>query len=240
MYRVCADIQGVPMHNIPMSPRFDLDADDALQLLQECTKVMLLCSPNNPTGNSLKESEVLKLAESFEGLVVIDEAYIDFSPHSSYTRLLGSHPNLIVLQTLSKAWGLAGIRMGIAVASAEIIRILDKIKYPYNINALSMQKAMEALANHEQMKSQVADILDQRTWMKEELRKFEIVEEIYPSDANFLLARFTDPQKIYAYLLSRDIVVRDRSKVPGLDGCLRLTVGTQEENIKLITALKSL
>jgi len=240
MYRVCADIQGIPTQNIPMAPGFDLDALDALRLIHENTKVLFLCSPNNPTGNSLTESEVLKLVESFKGLVVIDEAYIDFSPNPSYSRFLASYPNLIVLQTLSKAWGLAGIRMGLAIASKEIIDLLSKIKYPYNVNTLSIQKALEVLGDVKNMQAEVTKILEQKVLLGETLKKFDFVHEVFPSDANFLLVRFEDPQKIYAYLLSRDIVVRDRSKVPGLDGCLRLTVGTSEDNIKLISALQSL
>ena len=239
MYRVCADIQGVETINIPLNQSFDIDIETTLIMASGC-KVLFLCTPNNPTGNSLDAESIKQLLTEFKGLVVIDEAYIDFSKSDSMTTLINDHSNLIVLQTLSKAWGLAGIRMGLAISNNEIISVLNKIKYPYNLNQLAIDKACEALSDQASKDQKVNEILEQRDILASELKDLSIVKKIFPSEANFLLVEFEDAKATYGMLLDRDIIVRDRSGVPGLPNCLRITVGTPEENRMLIKTLKEI
>ena len=201
------------------------------------TKLIMLCSPNNPTANSFDETEMISLLEGYNGLLVVDEAYIDFSSHKGLVRFIATYPNLVILQTFSKAWGLAGLRLGIAYASEAIITILNKIKYPYNVNMMTQQLVLEALNNVTAKDNWVFDIINQRNKLEKKLGTLSLVEKIYPSDANFILLRVKDAKQTYDYLVDNQIIVRDRSKVMQCDQCLRITVGTATENDLLINAL---
>ena len=203
-------------------------------------KAIYLCSPNNPTGNSLNRKDINQILDTFKGIVVVDEAYIDFSSLPSYTKDLSKYPNLVVFQTLSKAWGAAGIRLGMAFASPEIISVLNKIKYPYNVNQLTQEKALEILNNQETMKSQLTLILSERTRLQQELTAIPCVRKIYPTDANFILVDVGDADAVYQKLVDQGIIVRNRNKVVLCAGCLRITVGTEEENTALLNALKTM
>jgi len=204
------------------------------------SKILFLCSPNNPSGNSFNIKNVERLLLNFNGIVVIDEAYIDFSDQKSWLNRLEEFPNLIITQTLSKAYGLAGIRLGICFASKEIISVLNKIKPPYNINELTQQKALERLSIPEDVKNEIQNILQQRNWLAEKLKNIAFVEIIYPSHANFVLVKVDNAIKRYDQLIQKGIVVRNRTNQPGCENCLRFTIGTKTENEKLITTLKTL
>ncbi len=241
MYQVCADINNVRYNEVLLSEDFQLDIENFKKAITKNVKVAFVCSPNNPTGNSLKKDDILDFLQSFHGILVIDEAYIDFSSTSSYLELLDQYPNLVILQTFSKAWGMAGIRLGMAFASKEITSILNAIKYPYNVNVLTQQKALkEITSNKEQIANNVAQILDERKLLQTELKNLDIVKYIYPSDANFILAKVLDAKQTYKYLCDKEIIVRDRSNVALCEGCLRITVGTPEENKAFIKALKDM
>lgn len=240
MYKVCAEVNAVNVQQVLLTPDFDLDLDEIPNTFDATTKVIFLCSPNNPTGNLLSRDKIVEVLKRFYGLVVIDEAYIDFTRSKTFLNELKKYPNLLVLQTFSKAWGLAGLRLGMCFASEEIISILNKIKYPYNVNIRTQELALEALENAYKKDIWVDEILNQRNWLKAELKKLGLVEKIFPSDANFLLVRVQDAQSTYQYLMDRRIIVRDRSRVNLCYNCLRLTVGTPEENERLIQALKEL
>ncbi|MDR0431626.1 MAG: histidinol-phosphate transaminase [Tannerellaceae bacterium] len=237
MYQVAADINHVACHKIRLNDDFSLDASDLLQAVGPHTKLIFLCSPNNPTGNILSREEIYKVLSGFEGIVVIDEAYIDFSSSPTFLRELTQFPNLVVLQTLSKAWGGAGIRLGMAFASPEIVGILNKIKYPYNINQLTQERALELLNREEAMKGELLEILNERTRMETALREFPFVKKIFPSDANFLLVKVDDPNAIYHYLVEEGIIVRNRHTVTLCEGCLRITIGAPEQNKRLLERL---
>jgi histidinol-phosphate aminotransferase len=223
-----------------MLPDFRLDANQVINSITSSTKIIFLCSPNNPSGNLLERDKVEKILQHFTGLVVIDEAYIDFANDPGFVASLPRYSNLVVLQTLSKAWGLAGLRLGICFASEEIIHVLNKIKYPYNVNVATQQIALETLLKIDQMKARVDIILNEREKLKEALSTLKIVLKIFPSDANFLLVKVVNAKNVYQYLSKKGIVVRDRSSVTGCEDCLRITVGTPQENDQLINALKSL
>jgi histidinol-phosphate aminotransferase len=238
MYRVSADINDVECREVMLTREFQLDLDSMLGRVDKQTKLIFLCSPNNPTSNSLIREDILYLIESFEGLVILDEAYIDFSTGQSLLPELVNYPNLVVLQTLSKAWGMAGIRLGMAFASREIVQILTKIKYPYNINKLTQQFALDRLNRENEKNQAVENILRQRERLNRELKNFKMVKDILISDANFLMVRFEKPLELFRYLIARKIILRDRSRVPLCEGCLRITVGTEQENSMLMTALK--
>ena len=238
MYRVCAEICNVEYRDTLLDKYFQLDTRAMLDLVDENTKLMFLCSPNNPTSNRLATEDIAFLLESFDGIVVLDEAYSDFSGNTSFLSKLFSYPNLVILQTFSKAWGMAGIRLGMAFASREIVKVLTKIKYPYNINRLTQKFALERLDDETEKNEWVKTILTERTRLASELIKIRWVEDILPSDANFLMARFKNPDRILKYLTEHKIIVRDRSKLPLCEGFLRITVGTQTENDLLIKALK--
>ncbi len=238
MYQVAADIANVDLRKVPLNDNFQPDFDKLINSWDENTKIIFLCSPNNPTGNSLDPWIMEKILKDFDGIVVIDEAYIDFSIQPSFLELLGSYNNLVVMQTLSKAWGLAGIRLGMAFADKEIIDLFNKVKAPYNINQLTQEKALEVLNNTEKTKANIDIILKGRRLLESELAKFSYVLKIFPSDANFLLLKVKDADFLYKYLLSNKIVVRNRSKVHGCEGCLRISVGTPEENNILLDALR--
>lgn len=240
MYKVCAEVNAVNVQQVLLTPEFDLDVDEIPNTFDATTKVIFLCSPNNPTGNVLSRDRIMEVLKRFYGLVVIDEAYIDFTKSKSFLNELKKFPNLLVLQTFSKAWGLAGLRLGMCFGSEEIISILNKIKYPYNVNIRTQELALEALENAYRKDIWVDEILNQRTWLKRELENLPLVEKIFPSDANFLLVRVKDAQSTYQYLMNKRIIVRDRSRVNLCYNCLRITVGTPQENQKLIEALKEL
>ena len=204
------------------------------------TKAIFLCSPNNPSGNSFRREDLLKLVQSFDGLVVVDEAYIDFSTQDSLIEELSNYPNFIITQTLSKAYGMAGIRLGICIASEEIIAILNKIKPPYNINTLTQERAIDSLQDKESIQAQIKQLMDERSRLYDQLQGVSFVEKVYPSDANFLLVRVDDADKRYAQLIENDIVVRNRSLQYGCENCLRFSVGTADENKILIQTLNRL
>ncbi len=238
MYQVCADTHGIETLKVRLNKDFSLNAQDVLKAITPNTKIVFLCSPNNPTGNNLDEAEIRKILHGFDGIVVVDEAYIDFSPENTKTSWLANYKQLVILQTFSKAWGLAGIRLGMAFASEEIIAVMNKIKMPYNVNELTQKYATEAVKDVAQKEAYVAEILVARKRMEKELSKLDLVQEIYPSDANFLLIRTANPNEIYNFLINRKIVVRNRSNIALCEGCLRITIGQKEENDILLESLK--
>ena len=240
MYRVLANINRIFLDEVPLNNDFQLVTKDILNQISSQTKAIFLCSPNNPSGNSFRREDILTLLQSFTGLVVIDEAYIDFSTQKSLVSDLSSYPNLIITQTLSKAYGLAGIRLGICIASEEIIYILNKIKPPYNINSLTQERAISALTDWDTTQGQVTQLIAERKGLFAQLEKISFVEKVYPSDANFLLVRVDDANKRYAQLIQNNIVVRNRSKQVGCENCLRFSVGTPQENQILIETLNRL
>lgn len=240
MYEVSAEVNNVEFRKVRLTPDFDLDADELLRVAGRDSKLIYLCSPNNPSGNNLSRKAIYKVLTEFHGLVVVDEAYIDFSSGPSFLGELQKYPNLVVLQTFSKAWGAAAIRLGMAFASPEIIALLNKIKYPYNINQLTQEYALRLIADEERMKEQLVCILKGRTWLERRLRELPCVKRIYPSDANFILVRVTDANGIYNRLVAQGIIVRNRTNVTLCEGCLRITVGTEEENKKLIEELEKI
>lgn len=239
MYQVSADINDVPVIKVPLTADFQVDTKKVLAAITPKTKIVWICSPNNPSGNLLKRESILEILNHFGGLVVVDEAYIDFADEPSFVAELDNYPNLIVLQTFSKAWGLASLRLGMCFASEEIIRVLNKIKPPYNLSGATQQLLLEALDYVETKNQLVQDILAERARLRTNLTTLPLVKKIYPSDANFLLVQFEDAAAVMHYLLEEKIIVRDRSKVLLCDGCLRITVGTAEENQVLLDALKS-
>ncbi|SHJ91506.1 histidinol-phosphate aminotransferase [Tangfeifania diversioriginum] len=240
MYKVAASVNNVEVKKVSLTEDFQLDAEQMLNAADENTKLIFLCSPNNPTGNLLGKEAVLQLVKKFNGIIVLDEAYIDFAPGKSLLPELSNHSNLVILQTFSKAWGMAGIRLGMAFAAPEIISVLNKIKYPYNLNILTQEKAMELTDNREKVEKWVKRIIAERAKMAELLKNFPFVEKIFPSDANFLLVKMHDARGIYDYLAERGIVVRDRSKIHLCDDSLRITIGTSKENEQLLKALNDL
>ena len=240
MYRVLANINCVSLTEVPLNNDFQLITKKIINQISSQTKAIFLCSPNNPSGNSFRREDILTLLQSFTGLVVIDEAYIDFSTQKSLVSELSSYPNLIITQTLSKAYGLAGIRLGICIASEEIVDILNKIKPPYNINSLTQERAISALKDWDTTQEQITQLIAERKGLFAQLEKISFVEKVYPSDANFLLVRVDDANKRYAQLIENDIVVRNRSNQVGCENCLRFSVGTPQENQILIETLNRL
>lgn len=238
MYKVCASINDVEYRKVLLDENFQFTADSLLAATNLCTKLIWLCSPNNPTGNSLGRKEIVKLLTSFEGIVVLDEAYVDFASEGSFSEFLAQYPNLVILQTFSKAWGSAAIRLGMAFASAEIISVLNKIKYPYNVNILTQKQALSALKNVDQVKTWVNILLNERTILVNELKQLPLVQHIYPTDANFVLVKVPDANALYHYLVDKSIIVRNRNTVSLCMGCVRITVGTPEENRILLEELK--
>lgn len=237
MYEVSANINNVKIKKVPLTRDYQLNLPAIEEAIDDNTKLIFLCSPNNPTGNSLKREDIEVLLNNYFGLVIIDEAYINFSRYRSFTQELAEYPNLVVMQTLSKAWGLAALRIGMSFASAEVINIMNRIKPPYNINQASQELALKALDNVEEVNEMIREIVKGRQLLEERLPSLAVVQKIHPSDANFLLVQVTEPLKIYKFLLGKGIVVRDRSRVELCEGCLRITVGTPDENDKLIQAL---
>jgi histidinol-phosphate aminotransferase len=239
MYEVSANINNVKLNRVPLTEQFQLDLEALEQAIKPSTKIIWICSPNNPTGNSIDREAIEMILNNFDGLVVIDEAYINFSRQKSWLSDLQDYPNLVVLQTLSKAWGLAGIRLGMAFASPEIIGYLNKVKPPYNISEPVQELAIKALEEIGQVNDMIVTLVNERQNMVTSLLQNEEVLKIYPSDANFLLVKFKDASRLYKYFVEQGIVVRDRSNVVLCEGCLRITVGTPLENTKLLESLKS-
>lgn len=239
MYTVCADINNTPVRKALLNNDFTLDAQRVLSVCDDNTKLIFLCSPNNPSGNLLDSDEIEKVLTAFQGIVIIDEAYIDFAPDASWLPDLDKFPNLVILQTFSKAWGMAGIRLGMAFASEKIIGILNKIKYPYNLNILTQEVAGRLLTETENKEGWVEILLSERTKLINELKKIASVEYIYPSDANFVLVKINNAKQTYNTLIDEGTIVRDRSKVELCNDCLRITIGTPEENSIFINQLKA-
>jgi histidinol-phosphate aminotransferase len=238
MYAVSAGINDVEVKKVLLSENFELDSQKLLNTTNEKTKLVFLCSPNNPSGNLLSKTEIINILNNFNGLVVVDEAYIDFAPGESLLPEINQYPNLVVLQTFSKAWGLAGIRLGMAFASPEIIAVLNKIKFPYNINQLTQQRVMQSLQNVEEKETWVKTIISERAKLAKELEKLTFVQKVYPSDANFLLVKMDGARMKFDHLTNEGVIVRDRSKVSLCEDSLRITVGNPEENRELIEKLK--
>ena len=238
MYQVCADINDVEYRTVLLDENFEFQADKLLAACDANTKIIWICSPNNPTGNSLNRDEILKVIDRFEGIVIVDEAYIDFAQQLSLRQELPSHPNLIILQTMSKAWGSAAIRLGMAFASKEIVNIYNKVKYPYNVNLLTQQQALEMLKDPFEIDKYVKILLTERTRLMQAFQELPICEQIYKTDANFFLARMTDANAIYNYLVDKGIIVRNRNKIQLCQNCLRVTIGNRTENNELLAALR--
>ena len=239
MYQVSANINDVEARKVMLTEDFQLNLEGISEAIDKNTKLIFICSPNNPTGNSINRDDVETLLANFDGLVVVDEAYINFSRQKTFIQELTEYSNLVVLQTLSKAWGLAGLRVGMAFASEEIIEVMNKVKPPYNMNEASQQLALQALSNVDQVNGWIKETLAERDKLVLNLKKFDFVVDIYPSDANFILVKTTDPKGIYNFLVEKGIIVRDRSKVELCEGCLRITVGTPAENEILINTLQN-
>jgi len=237
MYQVSADINDVEYRKVRLNADYSLDAQRLLDAIDAHTKVIFLCSPNNPTANLLNREEMLKIVEGFAGITVIDEAYIDFSSEPSWLKMLDRYPRLIVLQTFSKAWGLAGVRLGMAFASEEIIGLYNKVKYPYNINVLTQRLVLDELEQVDRKAEWVNMLLKERSRLIGALKQLEMVEVVYPTDANFLLVKVADANALYHYLVDKSIIVRNRNTVALCEGCLRITVGVESENELLLKAL---
>ena len=239
MYQVCADINDIEYRQVQLDENFDFKAADLLAACDAHTKIIWLCSPNNPTGNSLNRDEILKVVEGFEGIVIVDEAYIDFSQQMSLRQELPAHPNLIILQTMSKAWGSAAIRLGMAFASKDIIAIYNKVKYPYNVNQLTQEQALTMLKDPFEVDKWVKILMAERSRLMQAFMELPICEKIYNTDANFFLAKMTDANAIYNYLVDKGIIVRNRNKVQLCQNCLRITIGNRTENNELLSALRT-
>jgi histidinol-phosphate aminotransferase len=237
MYQVCADVNNIGYREVPLTDDFQLDVKAMFAAVDSHTKLMWLCSPNNPTGNAIDIGVIRDVCQRFHGIVIVDEAYGDFSSKGTMLRYLDQYPNLIVLQTMSKAWGSASVRLGMAFASPEIIAIYNKVKYPYNISLLTQQYAINAMRHSEDVRRWVDTILSNMKVLVNDLQSLPCVRHIYPSDANFVLVRVEDADALYDFLLARGIIVRNRNRVRKCLGCLRITVGTADENNELINAL---
>lgn len=239
MYEVCAEMNAVSLKKVPLTTAYQLDLDKIEEAIDPFTKLIFICSPNNPTGNSINRSNIEVLLNNFEGLVVIDEAYINYAKQKTFIPELMEYPNLVILQTLSKAWGLAGLRLGMAFAGQPVINYMNKVKYPYNINTATQQLVSSALDNIITVNDWIQITVEQREWLREELTQLPFTQIVYPSDANFLLVKMDAAKKVYDFLAAKGIIVRDRSKVILCDDSLRITIGTPEENQLLTDALKT-
>lgn len=238
MYEVSANINHVGIKKVPLLNDFQLDLIHLENVIDSNTKIIWICSPNNPTGNSINRVDIEMVLNNFNGLVVIDEAYINFAKQKSFVQELSDYPNLIVLQTFSKAWGLAGLRLGMAFASTSIIEVMDRVKPPYNINQATQEIVSKALEEIGQVNDMIKIIVDMRNALSEVFSSMPTVEKVYPSDANFILVKIKNARKIYQFLLSKGIVLRDRSNVALCENCLRITIGTEQENTLLIDAMQ--
>jgi len=239
MYEVSGNINDVEIRKVNLNNNFQLNVEGILAAVDANTKLIFICSPNNPTGNNMHREDVETVLNNFSGIVIIDEAYINYSKQKTFIQELTEYPNLVVMQTLSKAWGLAALRLGLCYASIDIIDLFNKVKPPYNINDASQQLALEALQNTMLVNEWIEASVLQKKMLLNEMSNFSFVKKVYPSDANFFLLKVKDADDLYAYLSENEIVVRNRSKDPGCDNCLRITVGTPEENKQLINLLKS-
>jgi len=237
MYGVSAAINGVEVRNVSLTPEFQLQPEKILASIDAHSKILFICSPNNPSGNAVKREDIIFLLENFSGIVVVDEAYIDFYEGASLLTVLDQHPNLLVMQTLSKAWGLASLRLGMAFASPELIRVLNQIKPPYNISGLTQETVLSAHQNKEKVDEFIQLILEEREFLRKELERLPYILRVHNSDANFLLVQFEHPNQVYEDLVKEKIIVRNRSSVLHCAGCLRITVGTRAESIALLQAL---
>jgi histidinol-phosphate aminotransferase len=238
MYEVSANINDIALKRAPLLPDYQLNLAHIETLIDANTKLIWLCSPNNPTGNSLNRADIEMVLNNFNGIVVIDEAYINFAKQQSFIQDLVDYPNLVVLQTFSKAWGLAGLRLGMAFASKEILEVMDKVKPPYNINQVTQELALKAMEELGQVKDMITILVDMREALVEVFESMPTVEKVYPSDANFILVKIAEARKIYEFLLTKGIVVRDRSSVQLCEDCLRITIGTEKENTDLVDAMQ--
>ncbi len=239
MYEVSGNINDVAVKKVNLINHFQLNVEGILAAVDDNTKLIFICSPNNPTANNMRREDVEVILNNFSGIVIIDEAYINFSKQKTFIQELTEYPNLIVMQTLSKAWGLAALRLGLCYASMDIIELFNKVKPPYNINDASQQLGVAALKNIDLVNEWINDVVKQKEWLIKEMGNFTFVKTIYPSDANFFLMKVNDAAKVYTYLSDNEVVVRNRSKDPGCDNCLRVTIGTPEENQQLIQLLKN-
>lgn len=239
MYEVSADINHVKTVACPLTPDYQLATSEVISSFRPGTKITFLCSPNNPSGNALDLASIRQVVQFAPGMVVVDEAYIDFAPEKSVIHLLGHFPNLVVLQTFSKAWGMAGLRLGVAYGHPSVIALLNNIKPPYNVNAFTQEQALAALAQIPLMEERVGEILAQRAFLEKELVQLLGETNVYPSDANFLLVKVPDADKWYRDLMLKGVIVRNRNKAPQCQGCLRITVGTAQENEALLAAIRS-
>lgn len=241
MYQVCADIQGIETRKVNLTPEsFQIDVEGVLNALDRNTKIIFVCSPNNPTGNVIDRESIVQLLNGFDGVVVVDEAYVDFTKEQSFLRELNQYENLLVLQTFSKAWGLAGLRLGMAFAHPELIKVYNKIKYPYNMNQATQELLLEALDNERIKNENVQELNAERTKLAKGLIDLSYVQKIYPSEANFLLVKMDDARGVYESLIKELVIIRDRSKVVLCEGCVRISIGTKEENATLMEALRKL
>lgn len=239
MYKVCANINDVPIREVQLTEDFQLDVEEILSAINENTKLLFICSPNNPTGNNMHRIDIELLLNNFRGMVIIDEAYINFSRQKPFLQELTEYENLIVMQTLSKAWGLAALRLGLGFASEKVIDLFNKVKPPYNINQASQQLGLKALLNIDEVNANIKNTVGQRKLIQQQLEQFSFIQKIYPSDSNFILIKVNDADKLYQYLLAHEIIVRNRSKEPLCENCIRITIGTPEENKTLINSLKN-
>lgn len=238
MYEVCADTNDIEYRKVPLTEDFDIEPEKLLAACDENTKIIFICSPNNPTGNAFLTEKIEKVVSEFEGIVIVDEAYSEFSSQKPMRSLLAKYPNLIVLNTFSKAWGAAAIRLGMAFASEEIIGLFNKVKYPYNVNKLTQDKAKEILSDQTLLHRNIRLILEERTHLMQSVSALPICNKVYPTDANFFLAKMTDAVGIYRYLVQKGIIVRNRNHISLCGNCLRITIGTKAENVKLLAALR--
>ncbi|MFA6729149.1 MAG: histidinol-phosphate transaminase [Prevotella sp.] len=240
MYKVSADINDVEYRPVLLDEHYQTTAEKLLKATDKYTKLIWICSPNNPSGNNINREEIVKVLEQFEGLVIVDEAYSDFSSQKTFRSELQKYSNLIVLNTMSKAWGCAAIRLGMAFADKQIIQLYNKVKYPYNVNQLTQKQALEALKDPYEMEKWVKTLLQERIRLISAFNELPVCEEIYPTDANFFLARMINAQKIYDSLVDKGIIVRNRTNIKLCNNCLRVTIGTKGENNELLSALRSL
>jgi histidinol-phosphate aminotransferase len=238
MYEVSGNINDVKLRKVFLTKNFQLDIEGILETTDANTKLLFICSPNNPTGNNMIRNDVEILLNNFPGIVIIDEAYINYSNQKTFIQELTEYPNLIIMQTLSKAWGLAALRLGLCYASIDIIDLFNKVKHPYNINEASQQLAIEALKHTKQINDWITVMVEQKDWLIRELHSFPFIEMIYPSDANFFLIKVKDADYLYDYLTGHGIIVRNRSREHGCTNCLRITIGTKTENELLLATLK--
>lgn len=238
MYKVAAEINNVKIIEVALTEDFQMDIQAIADAVDDYTKIIFICSPNNPSGNSIKRQDIEIILNNFDGIVVIDEAYINYARQKSFAQDILDYPNMVVLQTLSKAWGMAALRLGIAISGREIINIMNNVKYPYNINIATQELALQGLQKIDEVNEWTRQAIEQRHWLEEELKTISYVQKIYPSDANFLLVKLENANGVFKYLQENGIIVRNRSNVKGCEGCLRITVGTEDENRTLTNIMK--